>query len=171
MIKSRIFLFLLLSFVVGVALRSFVQVPVIFIWVMVSCGTALAVFAIAQSKKKIAVYGFLLVVLALGIFRFEQAKNSDPDLSRLYGKEVVLRGYVTEDPERTLKIQRLKFWVESIGEEKIFPGFYVLISLERYPRYKIGDEFMIQDTLDEPENFAEFDYVSYLSKNDIFSSN
>lgn len=171
MSKSRIFLYLLSAFIAGVALRSFVSVPVVFLWFGVSAGAALAAFGIFQKRKEVIVYGFLLAALVGGVLRLEHVESLPPDLSTLYGRQLEVRGIVTEDPEVTPKAQRMAIRVENVGERLPERPFLTLVTLGRYPRYKLGDELIVRGTLQEPENFAEdFDYRAYLAKDDIYST-
>src|SRR3989344_8829740 len=100
MTKSRIFLFLLLSFVFGVAVRSFVQIPMVFIFGIFLAGGAVVSSGILRKHKKKVVFGFLAIAFASGIFRYESMEQERLDLSRPLGKMDVFRGIVVEEPER-----------------------------------------------------------------------
>ena len=169
MTKSRIFLFLLISFIAGVAFGSFLTLPVTIIWAGFAVGSLIAVFSTLRKLKNIAVYGLLILAFFTGVFRLEQIERMGPDLSSFYGQAVFLRGIVREEPERTQAAQHLKVKVELIGERVTQSPFYTLATLRRYPEYQIGDEVKISGLLSKPENYSEFDYVSYLSRDDIFS--
>lgn len=157
-------MFLLLAFVLGIALRSFVPVSIIFIWVGAVLGVAVASIGIFQKQKAIVVYGFLFLAFLSGVFRFAMIENIKPDLAEFYGQPNTFHGIIVEEPERTDKVQRLK--AEITGQ----PRFYTLITIRRYPEFKIGDDLKIQGVLQKPENYSDFDYVSYLAKNDIYST-
>ena len=169
MTKSRIFLFLLLAFVAGVALRSFTAVSVFMIWAGLAAGAMVAVSGLWRKNRNLAVYGFLLVALVAGVFRFEQVENLRPDLAEFYGKPFAARGVIHGEPEQSEKVQRIKVKIESLDGRSLNRPFYALVTLRKYPEYKIGDELEIQGLIEEPTNYRDFDYISYLERDDIFS--
>lgn len=170
MTKSRIFLFLLLAFIIGVAIRSFISLPIGFIWLGSVVAVIAVAFGILRKQKVVILGGFLFLVVLAGIFRFDQHEAARPDLSGFYGKPLVLRGVVIEEPERRDSNQHLKIEVETVNAARIKPSFYTLITTRRYPEYKIGDDLELQGFLQQPKNYSDFDYVSYLAKEDIFST-
>lgn len=170
MTKSRIFLFLLLAFVAGVALRSFTAVPYFLMWLGLVGALMVSSAGIIRRKKALAVYGFLAVAFLAGIFRFDQVEQLRPDLSYFYGKPFIVQGIVWEEPERSLSAQRLKVKVKMLDSGTADPNFYALVTVRRYPEYKLGDELKVQGILEEPTNYGDFDYVSYLARDDIFSA-
>lgn len=185
MTKSKIFLFLLLSFVVGVAVRSFAPIPYFLLWFGLMASVVSVVWGILQKQKFVILGGFLFLAILAGIFRFDQQEMSRPDLADFYGKPLVLQGVVAEEPERKENVQRLKVKVEGgfypvrsrSPEATADPladrtsnGVYTLVTTRRYPEYKIGDELELRGLLQKPENYSDFDYVSYLAKEDVFST-
>lgn len=169
MTKSKIFLFLLLAFIIGIAIRSFVSVPTVFVWLGSVAALMVAVSGILQKQKAVILGGFLFLAALAGIFRFDQHEMSQPDLSEFYGKPLLLQGLVVEEPERKENVQRLKIKIEEVDSTIVRPGFYTLVTTRRYPEYKIGDELELQGLLQKPTNYSDFDYTSYLAKEDIFS--
>lgn len=115
------------------------------------------------------VYGFLLVAVLAGIFRFDQVEQSRPDLSVFYGKPFIVQGIIWEEPEHSVAAQRLKVKVGALDSQETSESSYTLVTLRRYPEYKIGDELKFQGILERPTNFSDFDYASYLARDDIFS--
>ncbi len=169
--KSRVFLYLLLAFIGGVALRSFVAVPFFFIFLGIAAGAALAVLGILKKRREVIVYGLLLTAFTGGILRFQQVESAPPDLSLFYGRQMEVRGIVIGEPEITPKVQRLTLRAEEVEGEVFRQPFLTLVTLGRYPRYRLGDELLVRGTIEEPENFTEdFDYRAYLAKDDIYST-
>ncbi|MBI2640734.1 MAG: ComEC family competence protein [Candidatus Sungbacteria bacterium] len=169
MTKSRIFLFLLLSFIAGIAVRSFLPVPYFLMWLGLVGSLAVSSTGIFRRQKVIVVYGFLVVAFLAGIFRFDQVEQSRPDLSLFYGKAQEMAGIVVEDPERTEKVERLTLKVSAVDSRDVMP-FLALVTLRKYPEYHLGDELRVRGILERPENFSDFDYISYLSRQDIYST-
>ncbi|QQG45005.1 MAG: ComEC family competence protein [Candidatus Sungiibacteriota bacterium] len=165
MTKSRIFLFLLLAFVAGVAVRSFISVSVFMIWFGILLAVVVVILGIFKKQKAATLYGFLFLAFLAGIFRFMAAEHSPPDLTALYGNPITIQGIVVEEPEQKETTQHLKVKIGSFA-----PNFYTLATTRKYPEYKMGDELKIAGLLQKPENYDDFDYISYLAKEDIYST-
>lgn len=168
--KSKIFFFVLAAFIVGVAVRSFVEIPAV-VLMGGAWGSAISIIVgITHAKKKPIVFGLVLLSLIIGMYRFTQVEVSRPDLGGHYGKEITVRGVVWDEPEQTASVQRLKVRVPAVEDGGAETPFFILVTTGRFPRYAVGDEVSIRDKLEAPENYGEFDYVSYLAKNEIFST-
>lgn len=185
--KSKIFLWALLAFIAGVALRSFVLVPYPALWVLSAFAILLLLFGLsfnavkgffvqlpgevrvmAEYRKGAAVIGLLILSFVLGIFRLDGVLRSRPDLTPFYEKELSFSGYVYEEPETTALTQRFKFKIETVEGELRNSPFFVRVTARRFPEYRIGDELRIRGVLEEAENFGEFDYAAYLAREDIY---
>lgn len=113
--------------------------------------------------KKMAVIGFCILFLVLGIWRHQEAQSkivdSRPSLSELNdsNREVVLAGVISSEPaigDKTLKL-RIKT---------------VLITAGKFPEYKYGDRLKIKGLLKTPsEDIDGFNYRNYLQKEGIYS--
>lgn len=170
MTKSRIFLFLLIAFITGVAVHSFVFVPPVAMGFLAFAGTITVVWGMVRQQKMIIIAGFLLIAALLGVVRFDYEERSHPDLSMFLGKPLMLEGVVSEDPQFTKQAARLKVLIEAANSERIARPFFALVTARKYPAYRIGDTLRIRGILQAPENYSDFDYVSYLSRDDIFST-
>ena len=110
-----------------------------------------------------AVIGFCILFLVLGIWRHQEAQSrivdSGPSLNGLNdsNREVVLTGVISSESaigEKTLKL-RVKT---------------VLITVGRFPEYKYGDKLEITGLLKTPsEDIDGFNYRNYLQKEGIYS--
>ena len=99
MSKSRVFLYILLSFIGGVAAGSFTNVPVFFIWLGCLAGTAIILRNLLKRNLLQAVLGFLVVVFFLGVLRMDLTEKSKPDLEHFYGKRLFFQGIIWEEPD------------------------------------------------------------------------
>lgn len=169
MAKSRIFLFLLLAFIAGVAFRSFVPIPLTLVWIGTMCALALTAAGILRAHKGAIVFGTFLLVFLVGIFRFHYTVAARPDLSTLYGKPFAMRGVVWDEPERARILERMKVKIDAVEGRALGVPFFALVTSRRYPEYRIGDELSIQGALEAPTRIGDFDYPAYLSREDIFS--
>ena len=169
MSKSRIFLFILITFVVGVAVRSFVAVPLTFLAASIIAAVAAFGVGLISQKRGAWIPALLFLAFCGGIFRYDYAEHQRPDLSGFYGKPFLVQGIVVEEPERTSSLQRFTVKVVSLDEEPIDRPFRALVTLRRYPAYALGDELKIEGLLQEPKSDVEFDYAAYLAQRNIFA--
>lgn len=166
--KSFVFFFLLLAFIAGIAVASFVFVSILMVWVGSVAGLVIAVSGILRRQKAVSVSGFLFLAFLGGVLRFEMSANLQPVLSKFYGNPVSVEGFIVRDPEYSATVQRFVVAVEKIEGETVKP-FHTLVTVRKYPEYKIGDEFFLRGLLERPENYGEFDYAGYLGRENIFS--
>lgn len=170
MTKSRIFLYTLLAFIFGVAMRSFIAIPYEILLFGFLAGAVAAVIGILRRRQAVWVYGLLVLAVLVGIVRFDTIERVRPNLTSFYNKPLTLQGVVWEEPRRTSASQQLKVKIAEVDESEITPPFYALVTTRRYPEYALGEELRLQGILEKPENLGDFDYASYLAKDEIFSA-
>jgi len=176
------------SFVLGVALRSFFPAGVgstfggYFFFGLLVIFLSLFLFAyyslIRANKgtgKISSVFLVSLAVLAfgLGVLRFDLAdlEHGERLLDRRLGEEIVVEGIVFDEPDVRESTTRLVVKLDTLSGEAI--STKALVIADRYPAFSYGDRIVVTGTLEKPKNFEsdrgkEFDYVSYLGKDDIF---
>ncbi len=110
-----------------------------------------------------AVIGFCILFLVLGIWRHQEAQSrivdSGPSSSELNdsNREVVLTGVISNEPD--IREKSIKLRVKT-----------VLITAGRFPEYKYGDKLKIIGFLETPsEDIEGFNYRNYLQKEGIYS--
>jgi len=178
---SKALFYCCISFVVGIALQSFIKIPQIFLWGFLLLG----IFCIIVSffKKKTLIAGFCLLFLVLGIMRLQVSEFSilNDKLSSLndLGDKVTLTGQIISEPNVKDTSQTLR--VKIADTQSI-----VLVTLDRYPEYKYLDEIKITGKLKSPAELAAtpkageprpgektgregFNYKNYLAKEGIYS--
>jgi competence protein ComEC len=107
-----------------------------------------------------------LISFSLGVARFELSKADYHPLDKDIEKKVSLTGIICAEPESKELTQKFCFEPKGSADR-------ITISLARFPKYEYGDELSVFGKLELPENFEaypggpEFDYVSYLGKDDI----
>ena len=155
MSKSRIFLYFCLAFVVGIAVSSFIFIPQLALLGFLILGIFL--IAVFWRHKKLTIFGFCFLFLALGIWRNQQA------LSKIiYPEEqtVAFTGLVAAEPD--VRDNNTKLKVQK-GKLKI------LVTADRYPEYQYGDKLKISGLLEKPPVFEGFNYRDYLKKDGIYA--
>jgi competence protein ComEC len=117
----------------------------------------------------------LLLVAALGGWRYHAAQipTTPRSVWQLAGREVLLTGYVRDDPKRTDDGQQLVFAAESTalaGRVAAVEGS-VQLTLPPYPTYQYGQRLRVAGELQAPRaprRPGEFDYRAYLARKGIF---
>ncbi len=108
-----------------------------------------------------------LLAFALGIFRFDLADTrgdlSSPEL--LEGRTIKVEGVVINEPKEKDKTTNFVASVDT-GDGAILN---VLVKTKPYTKYSYGDRVTIYGQLEKIRNFStDFDYVSYLAKDEIY---
>ena len=117
--KSKIFLYLLISFIMGVAIASFVVTP--YFYLLISVFLLLIIVILFWKKKSVRIIFFCLVFCLLGILRFQvNIKN----INNIEGYQE-MTGLIYEEPEKGNN-QKIKF---------ISNKTKILITVDLYPQY------------------------------------
>ncbi len=136
--------------------------------------------------KKIAVFGFCVLFLVLGIWKKQSAElrimNSELSKFNDLGRSITLIGTVLDEPDIREKNIKLVIEAEKIQNENIFRSVNgkVLVTINRYPECQYGDKLKITGKLETPpvfegfnytsrDNFTTFNYKNYLKKDGIYS--
>jgi competence protein ComEC len=128
------------------------------------------VFLVLYSKKEDTHFAkiFLIVGLAfaLGIFRMNFVDISpDSNLSKLVGQKVSFEAMISQEPD--VRDTSVRYTVNPANYKSL-----VLLVADRFPEFQYGARIKVSGKLDLPKNFendngTEFDYISYLSKDNI----
>lgn len=141
----------------GIALASYILIPA-----AVLIGAAAVTVFLCTSKKTVLL-GLFLFAMVFGIGRFELSRPDGAPFENMIGERVTLTGFIKDDP--AVKENNQSFILKQ-------DGFNVLVSTDKSTEFLYGDEVAVQGTLERPKNFTtdqgtEFDYVSYLYKDDM----
>jgi competence protein ComEC len=162
MTKSKIFLILSLSFILGIFLTSFLKLDVFLIYVLLILS---AIIITLGYKNKIAlVIGLALLCLAIGIWR-TQIDLQKIAQNNLDGKNISENVVVVKEPQPKDNYQQIIAETALGGEAS---KLRILINANKYLPINYGDELNINCTLEIPKNKEDFDYRMYLAKDKIF---
>ena len=163
MTKSQIFLYLCIAFILGVAIASFVAVPLLLFWFFSVVSILLLCYGIANWRKEYIIYGGIGLMALFGVLRLIQVSNLAPMLfENSVGQILELAGVITEEPAQKEKSQEIIF-EEAATKSKI------LLRVRKYPQYEYGQYVKVSGLLVKPDNFSEdFDYQAYLAKDGIY---
>jgi len=163
MTKSKIFLFLLLSFIVGVFLYSLIKVPITVMVGIFIFGFLFLIFSFFKKDRRKIIFGFCILMLAFGVWRSHEIMSRRPSeisQSFIVGQKADFNGAVVEEPDRRSDFAQYVLKNERFGR--------ILVKTNLYPEYFYGDILKISGNLEKPENFSGFDYQNYLAKDNIF---
>ncbi|MEK9185069.1 MAG: ComEC family competence protein, partial [Patescibacteria group bacterium] len=150
------------GFFAGIIFRSFVYSKIVFAVAIIFLSL---IFLIWRNKKVFFIIFIFTTSFGVGMLRYD-IKDENPlknTLDNVMGKKVMIEGIVSTDPEA--KDDTLRFVVASKSN--------IFVRTQSYPLVKYGDMVRLEGKIMKPENFDNatgkiFDYVSYLSKDNIY---
>ena len=163
------FFYILGTFILGVFMASFLNLSLSAVLILGIVGISIILFSGLKNKYFILA-GFLILAFAGGLARFSaiDGSTSGGNLTDLVGSEATLIGYIDSEPETDGNRARFVFSAKggsaSGGKTK---NERILVTTNAFPRRKFGDELLIMGDLELPQNFTDFDYVTYLKKDGI----
>lgn len=159
--RQKFFSVLLSGFITGVLVGSFVDLGWAFAGLFGFLGAAFLVLNFFEKKKLLLLAAIFLIALSLGMARYE-IKDAKSDLTWIeekVGERAVLQGIIADEPEERENYTR---YVAESQNAKL------LVYASHYPEFSYGDKIRLSGTIKKPRNLSsDFDWVSYLSKDDI----
>lgn len=170
---SKIFLFMMIAFVVGIFLANFVTFSQEIFYILVAMDVLLIITALIWNKyfpvKFLAILSFVLI---LGVTYYGLFQNKVVPQNLPYNKDITFTSVVFEEPQtgdKNCKLTLKIVSVENNSEKNNLIGERILVTVPRYPEYRYGDELKISGKLEKPEKIQDFDYGEYLSRYLIFA--
>ena len=177
--KSQVLFYILMAFICGVFVASFLPISqtLILVFLIVAIGS-IAIFGYQKTFSKRGLFiGALSLVFIFGIVRFNSFNFANSVLNQFAdvevggrGLPVTLLGYIDEEPNINGDKAQIVFWAKKliISDRTLIVNERTLIYTNTFPKYKFGDELSINGVLKTPQNFVEdFDYVIFLKKQNI----
>jgi len=157
MTKSRVFFIILISFIVGVFIRSFFEINQNIFFLLIILAICLA--GIFYKNKKILIASLVILFLVFGAWQTDGAIKKTQNLS-----------YENVSFQEKAIVQKVS--PNSFGQNLIIElqneKFSLLAQVPQYPEYSYGDELEISCTAKAIENKdAEFDYQMYMAKDGV----
>jgi len=193
--KSQVLFYIIIAFLGGVFVASFLAVSQT--WILIFLILAISLIAVSGYQRTYSKKGLLVGVLALvfifGVIRFNSFNLANSILNQFVGTEVTLNGYIDEEPDTNgLKSQFIFRVKELVVPDRMFEvNERTLIMTNSFPKHQFGDELSINGSLQIPHNFIPLevrrpskgssadhaseasrtsngiDYVQYLKNKDI----
>ncbi|PIZ70332.1 MAG: hypothetical protein COY09_03245 [Candidatus Portnoybacteria bacterium CG_4_10_14_0_2_um_filter_39_11] len=164
--QSTFFLYFWLSFLGGVfiGLLTKLRQP----WWLVFLVAGLALFCVFWRRNyKLMFVGICLIGLGFGWWRLASSQEIDLNkhLSRLNnGPKTIITGFVASEPEISKDSKQFILQAQSPLAGKI------LVTTEKYQKLNYGDKMQLTGKLKAPENFSNFDWISYLARDQIYTT-
>lgn len=185
--KSQVFFFVLVAFILGVASASFLTVSnSVILWILLSGIFILTISSYQKTfgqtspgiiKRKWAIlFSILILSFVGGLARYNYFIEANRILNNFSDLKVGSQnldfqfvGYVNSQSEVSGSGQRfiLKVKRVDVPGRSVLTSENVLIVSDLLPKYKFGEKLLLKGSLKLPENFDDFDYVSYLKKDGI----
>jgi competence protein ComEC len=132
-----------------------------------------------STRKGVHFFGMfvflLLIVLVVGVRIIPlvaKEKEVQEYIPRFTNEFVSFEAYVVDEADKKYRTQQLKLKqlqdVSQNGQILDKEHGYILARVENYRKFSIGQVCEFKGTLVEPENFADFDYITYLKNQKIF---
>lgn len=167
MARAKIFLWLCLSFIAGITLRSWLTVSnfqayIFFLFCLV-------VLIFTWQNKKVRIIALAGIFLFLGIWRFNLNLPviNENHITSFHDRSLSFTGIVKKEPDK--RIDHFKLTIEEIKVNNNSVKGKVLVKANLYPEYHYGDKLEIYCELKQPGKFNDFDYDQYLARYDIYT--
>lgn len=165
----------ILSFVVGISFYSLFKIGLSFLIFLLILSAITFLFYFFCKKYSIFLVSLILFAIAIGMFWFYIVDSkTNSEFLDIYKEQIIsTQGIIIDEPDEREKNTRLTIKINSVFGEDISEKINILVVADRHPEFEYGDKVKIEGKLTKPENFINdngkaFDYISYLSKDDIF---
>lgn len=180
--RSKIFLFIMVAFIVGIFLGKYfggflIAIPMIMIWLY--CYMAILLLFFFRKNRLLFYFIIFLVFCFLGVYRYQSyLPKIDKNHVGFYvdNKETYLiEGVVDSEPEEkdsslSLQISNIQFPISnqySITNNQLEGK--ILVALPKYYEVKYGNQVRFNAKLATPEEYDSFDYKSYLTRYGVYA--
>jgi len=116
-----------------------------------------------MSVSKIFLY--LCLSFIGGVFVFSSENGFLSDIPQIQEREATFTAIVVEDPD--IREGHIQLILREVGPPSIKGK--ILVTTNRYPEYRYGDELKITGKLEIPPVFEGFNYKDYLKKDGVFA--
>ena len=172
------FAIVVVSFAIGVFVRSFLYVSFSVALTILLIAAALVLYTILVAPRASAalfVVPLALVASVGGVARYELSEPQTLALTEFVGERISAEGIISKEIDERETLSFLTIDLEKVSARN--QGFSVSdrirVSVDRFESYSYGDRIKLSGVLQEPENFETdtgriFDYRSYLAKDGIY---
>lgn len=162
--KSKIFLILCLSFILGIFLGKYSNLEIMALMAMIFIIT----LALNWSNRNWMIIGFAGLFVVLGMWRF-MSSTSEIIPKNYFGRTASISGVILQEPDQRSDKTLLTIGNLSINNQKAMGN--LLITIARIPEHNYGEELNFTGKIQEPKDAevkGEFSYRDYLSRYNIW---
>lgn len=173
---SQKFYLCAIAFLVGVASAYFFYFSKIFFWILFVGNLSVVVLRF----KNVKIFSLIILIVVCGNFYFQfhdELKNKS-DIQGFVGQKIIVYGKILDEVDA--RIDHTKLIVTVFGFDKKLKNRKqkneiqkvagkILLKINRFPRFKFGDEIKFECKIQEPKVFDEFNYKKYLQRYKIYS--
>lgn len=165
--NSKIFLLVLVSFILGIFLGPFFNYNKTVFFFLFS--TLFLLAFLWRKERLILALALSFLFLFLGIFRYQATlpQNNLRHIQYYNGQNIKLTGLVNSEPDKRLNKTNLTLSQLLLEGQRI--DGKILVQTTLFPEYHYGDELEISGQLEEPAIFEDFSYKEYLLPKGIYS--
>jgi len=170
------------GFISAIFISSFIKLGFSFFLLLILLSIVIFIYqkfllSDPENRRKILLISLFIFSFGLGVLRYEikDIGNDDINLSENLGNKITAEVLINDEPSKKDKTAILivdfkKIIYSATSSIAVFGKG--IISTDLYPEFNYGDIIKITGKLEKPTNFSssstkEFDYVSYLAKDDI----
>ncbi len=161
MTKSKIFIWIAVSFSLGVFMASCFNLPTIVVYVLIAMCAIVFSLSFISHHKTAALSALFLCSACLGALRL-QATMVANEYQNLLGQKQSFEGYVVEDVDLRSNLQYLTFKPKGFNQN-------ILISTPLSQEFFYGDWLYVEGKAEEAKNFEDFDYQKYLQRYNTYA--
>lgn len=164
--QKDLFYVILVGFVGGIFFRSFFDLGWSFSLFFILIG--LVIFLYQYFQKNILTIGILLFFIGIGMLRLDIASfENNSILNNSIDKKISMTALVVDEPDVREDNTRIVIRFDDIDSKD-----KTILTINHFPEFQYGDRIKVIGILQKPKNFSsegerEFDYVSYLKKDNI----
>jgi len=160
----RVFTWMMVFFLVGILFSTIFNLDHTFILSLIVVLTVLQTGIYFAFCRTLFIKIFILLSLSFltGIFLYSFRNNRLREIQFPKGDVQKVSALITSYPECGDNSQEYTVTIEQ-DENKT----KLLVQAARYPERFYGDKILLTGRVDEPKNFDDFDYVSYLKKSGV----
>lgn len=156
---SRIFLWGLVSCLIGISLAPYLPVVPQLHWVLLG-----SVFLAVVSRRYFQVFAIVCCGLLLGWWRYGLVSTANP-FAGTFDEPVTISGTITAEVDRRVDQQQLTVTVTEINDQS--QAGKLLIRAPLYPLLSYGEQLQTRCTIRQPGQIDDFEYDRYLALSGI----
>jgi len=119
-------------------------------------------------RRQLIYFGLISILSLLGGFvRVSQTSSFEQELDRYLNQKIEFQAIIVAEPDE--RESSTKLVIRPAGDYRA----KILVTVERYPQYQLGDKVSVSGKIQRPENFITdnqktFNYQRYLARDGIY---